>query len=91
MKVLGHEITDEQIAAGLAVMSGHFRLITVVGSLVRAGVPADGYVANRAANRLLQRERKAGRIEVAGPGVWTRGVSTPPETKAAIAKWEERK
>jgi hypothetical protein len=64
MKVYGTEITDEQIAAALAAMRGTFTMHTVTVALIRAGARSDGPVAGRAVDRLLQRERKAGRIKV---------------------------
>jgi hypothetical protein len=69
MRVLGTEITDEQIAAGVAAMRGHFRMADVFGALQRAGVKGTG-VADRAADRLLQRERKAGRIRAVNNRLW---------------------
>ena len=62
MKVYGFQISDEQLADGVGAMSGIFRLHAVQHALVQAGVP-QGAVASRAADRLLQRERKAGRVQ----------------------------
>ena len=70
MKVHGVEITDEQIAAGLAAMSGEFRFSDVQAALIRAGVAYDGDVSMRAADRLLQRERKADRITAVSSKLW---------------------
>ncbi|AXK44070.1 hypothetical protein [Erythrobacter aureus] len=67
MKTAGFELSDEQINAGLAAMTGTFRLFDVERALYRAGVPDEfegkRYVASRSADKLLQRERKAGRIQ----------------------------
>jgi hypothetical protein len=71
MKVYGVEITEEQIAAGIAAMAGDFTILKVQIALQRAGVPRDGAVASRAADRLLQRERKAGRIVAVNNRNWT--------------------
>lgn len=64
-------VTAEQVAAALAAMQGEFTKNDVAAALIRAGVPPlyepnrrnSGYfVADRAADRLLQKERKAGRV-----------------------------
>lgn len=65
MKTYGVEITAEQLAAGRAAMTGTFRMHDVTAALARAGVPArPDYLAGRTADKLLQRERRAGRIKV---------------------------
>lgn len=64
MKVYGVEITAEQEAAAMAAMRGTFTMHSVIVALVCAGVTNDGAVAGRAVDRLLQRERKAGRVKV---------------------------
>ena len=69
MKVHGTEITAEQIAAGDAAMTGDFKLSDVRGALLRAGV-GHGAVADRAADRLLQKARKAGRIRAVNNRNW---------------------
>ncbi len=70
MNVLGTVISEQQIAAGNAAMVGQFRLSDVVHALTRAGVPHDNYVAGRAADRLLQKARKAGRISAVTNKLW---------------------
>ena len=64
MFVLGVEITPQQIAAGNAAMVARFRAHDVVRALVGAGVVASGYVANRTADRLMQKARKEGLVRV---------------------------
>ena len=61
MKSYGIEITEEQVAAGLAVMARPFKAMELEGALRRAGVPEEAN-PSRVADKLLQRERKAGRI-----------------------------
>ena len=67
MKVLGEEITEIQIESGLNAMTGKFTLTCIAGVLHRAGVTN----SERTADRLLSREKKAGRIVFAG-GFWTK-------------------
>lgn len=61
MKVYGTEISAAQISCALAAMSGTFTMKDVERALIHAGVPEPD-CSTRAADRLLQRERKAGRI-----------------------------
>lgn len=57
-------ITPEQIAAATARMaSGPFVLLNITRSLIDAGVPEANGVAYRAADRLIQAQRKAGLVE----------------------------
>ena len=80
MNVYGIKITKEQIHAGLLAIRGEFASNDIERALADAGVPRsikntyapyiDNQVLHRAADRLLQRERKKGRIAFAG-GVWT--------------------
>jgi hypothetical protein len=70
MKVRGYELTDEQITAGVAAMRDTFVMMDIVGALSRAGVPTAHWIANRAADRLLQNERKAGRIYAVNNKNW---------------------
>jgi hypothetical protein len=72
MTVDGHEIAACQIQAGLSAIGGRFTLHTIKSALVRAGVPIGA--AERVADRLLQRERRAGRIRYSGGvgGYWSR-------------------
>jgi hypothetical protein len=60
-------VTDEQLAAGVAAMKGEFRMSDVRSALFRAGVTE---CHDRAADRLLQRERKAGRIIAVNNKLW---------------------
>ena len=68
MRVKGREIPQPVLDAGLRAMRGEFTSATVQMAIVRtAGKefdwgPAEDWVLDRTANRLLQRERKAGRI-----------------------------
>lgn len=84
MKVQGIEITTEQISAGLAVMTKKvFTKNDVLAALCKAGVPYSvpngsrhpTIVGERAADSLLQRERRAGRIKAVTNRTWT-AVST---------------
>jgi hypothetical protein len=72
MKVYGEQISDEQISAALAAMVGEFRMTDVLGAIRRAGVSDTPGVAERAVDRLLQRERKAGRIRAVNNRLWER-------------------
>lgn len=57
-------ITPEQIAAAKARMAkGPFVLLNITRSLIDAGVPEENGVAYRAADRLIQVQRKAGLVE----------------------------
>jgi hypothetical protein len=66
VKVCGETITLEQIEAGLAAMRGRFNAWHVRGSLSHAGVVN----TDRAADRLMQAERKAGRIRAVDNRNW---------------------
>ena len=78
MKIEGVEITQEQIDAALIVM-GHkdgglflpFTCDDVERALIRAGVPGPIKVgpSYRATDRILQRERNAGRIKWMGGSI----------------------
>lgn len=68
MRVHGVEITREQIEAGMAAMVGQFRAHDVRVAMSRAGVKE----TDRAADRLMQFERKAGRIRAVNNKVWER-------------------
>jgi hypothetical protein len=69
MKSYGYEISDAIIVAGLTAMKGQFTALNVEGALCRAGCP-DGAIPSRVADKLLQRERKAGRIKFEN-GKWS--------------------
>ena len=62
MKTYGRVITDAQIQAGLERMQGIFRASDITWALIMAGVQQNKFVADRSADKLLQRERRAGRI-----------------------------
>ncbi len=63
MNVHGVEITEEQIEkARQRMMEGPFTALQIIVVLERAGVPGNGDVAMRAADRLVQKNRKAGKI-----------------------------
>lgn len=66
MKVYDIEITERQITAGLAAMRGDFTCKDVEAALREAGA---AYVM-RTADRLLQKERKAGRIVAVSSKLW---------------------
>lgn len=74
MIVHGISVCDAQLGAALDRMkAGAFTLGDLVDCLVSAGVPLKSHVgflardvAGRAADRLIQRERKAGRIVLDG-------------------------
>lgn len=76
MRVLGHTITDEQIAAGLAAMKGRFRAHDVRRAMAKAGVKE----TDRAADRLMQSERKAGRIRAVNNKLWEAAALEPRPT-----------
>ena len=64
MVVNGVAITPEQIEAGKARMTqGPFTYLEIQRALMNAGVPEADSVAYRAADRLMQLQRKAGLIE----------------------------
>lgn len=71
MIVYDEQISEEQIEAALAVMVGKFPMADVVEAFVFAGV-SEGNVSGRAADRLLQKERRAGRIVYGKDGLWER-------------------
>lgn len=70
MRVYGVEVTEDQLCAGVAAMNGEFRMSDVLKALTAAGVPYPHGVAGRATDRLLQRERKAGRIVAVNNKLW---------------------
>ena len=71
MRVEGYEVTPEQISAALAFMDRMdgpmhlpFTRNDLFEHLTQVGVPCVGYtVAYRVADRIIQKERKAGHIE----------------------------
>ena len=64
MIVHGFEVTPEIERACLAAMVGKFRAMDIEMAASNAGAPCD--VVMRIADRLIQRERKAGRIKRVG-------------------------
>lgn len=67
MKVHGIEISEGQIAAMLQAMGTRFRLADVISAAEAAGVQK-GEIAMRAADRLVQKQRKAGKIRIIDSG-----------------------
>ncbi|MGL5001974.1 MAG: hypothetical protein ACRDAM_03460 [Casimicrobium sp.] len=82
MKVYGVEITEEQQAAAISAMKiSPFSARTVTLVLIKSGVPETtknprysyslDWCANRAADRLIRQQKKAGNIErVPGKNQW---------------------
>lgn len=72
MIVNGVEITEKQIEAGKARMmtGGAFTFFDIQCALRNAGVPDENSVAYRAADRLVQKQRKAGLVKFEKK-VWT--------------------
>lgn len=67
MRVNGTDITEDQQAAGTARMTGTFRARDITNALCHAGVPNAGkqlWTADSAADRLIQKARKAGMITI---------------------------
>ncbi|MCO3748725.1 hypothetical protein FA132_25735 [Pseudomonas aeruginosa] len=67
MIIHGYAITAEQEHAALARMTSTFQFADIERTLIDAGVPAllrvgfsNKHIAGRAADRLIQRERKGG-------------------------------
>ena len=71
MKVKDVEISEAQVEAMRGAMSAKFRASDIVSAAELAGVPT-GEVSMRAADRLIQAERKRGRIRVTTPPFWAR-------------------
>jgi hypothetical protein len=69
MKSYGYEISDAIIVAGLTAMKGQFTALNVEDALCRAGCPEEP-IPSRVADKLLQRECKAGRIKFEN-GKWS--------------------
>jgi hypothetical protein len=74
--VQGVPITAAQRDAGIAAMMGQFKASDVRRALRLAGVPdrteAYSYLIERVADRLMQAERKAGRIRAINNKTWER-------------------
>lgn len=67
MRVKGVEITEAQIEAIMASMCKRFRASDVIAAAEAAGVEK-GEIAMRAADRLIQKQRKANRIRIIASG-----------------------
>lgn len=67
MRVKGVEVTEAQIQIILSAMQKRFRAADVVAAAEAAGV-AKGEVAMRAADRLIQKQRKAKQIRIVDSG-----------------------
>lgn len=94
MTVIGVTITERQLRAGLSAMNDTplFTHGDVRNRLARAGVPVcakrpggmftydTDNPASRCADRLLQAEKKAGRVRFIGNGYWER-LAQPPATQ----------
>lgn len=82
MIVYGVAIEQSWIDAGRRRMDGRFESSNIVAAMEKAGMSARAFTTHpksywfgqEVANRLLQKERKAGRIKHIGGGVWE---STP--------------
>jgi hypothetical protein len=74
MNVKGVEITAEQVAAMSAAMTEQFRSADIIAAAEEAGVPK-GEIAMRAADRIVQQQRKAGKIQIVKSGPYWALVS----------------
>lgn len=77
MIIHGNTITEEQERAALARMTSSFLFSDIEKALIAAGVPemqrvgvSNKHIAGRAADRLIQRERKEGRIKLGPKAQW---------------------
>lgn len=77
MIIHGNTITEEQERAALARMSSAFVFSDIEKAFIEAGVPelqrvgvSNKHIAGRAADRLIQRERKAGNIQLGAKSQW---------------------
>ena len=74
--VKGVGISAEARDAGVTAMQGRFTKNDVRNALVQAGVPysieGEPWLADRAADRLCQAERRAGRIRAVTNRLWER-------------------
>ena len=71
MKSYGVEVPEIAINAGLSAMVGNFTALDVECAIRRTKTCPDQAVPNRIADKLLQRERRAGRIAFAN-GKWSK-------------------
>lgn len=67
MQIKGVDITEAQSQAILASMQTRFRASDVIAAAEAAGVEK-GEIAMRAADRLIQKQRKAKKIRLVGSG-----------------------
>lgn len=67
MQIKGVEITEAQVEAILASMQKRFRASDVIAAAEAVGVEK-GEIAMRAADRLIQKQRKAKTIRLVGSG-----------------------
>lgn len=72
MKIQGVEISEAQEAGALTFMrsGAMFKAADVESAFIRLGVQNVDGVPMRAADRLIQRERKAGRIKLVKTAWW---------------------
>lgn len=76
MKVNDVEITEAQIQAMLAAMNERFRAADIIAAAEAAGVKK-GTISNRAADRIIQKQRKARAIRLLDSGpYWTNQIDT---------------
>lgn len=74
MKVCGHEVSEQHHAAAIERMQrGEFKAADIAQAMCDAGLPkhvtANGfvcYLSNRVADRIIQQQKKLGRIELLG-------------------------
>jgi hypothetical protein len=69
MKSYGFEVPQAAIDAALSAMTGDFVALDIEQALSKAGCNPNA-IPSRVADKLLQRERRAGRIKFGG-GKWT--------------------
>lgn len=70
--VQGTTVTEEQQRAARAAMIGEFTAADVRHALAMAGIRSTGtdYLNERVADRIMQKERRAGRIEAVTNKLW---------------------
>ena len=70
MVVYGHKISDSVIEACFRQLPGRLTSWQISLTLVKLGVPRERYRPEEAANRLLQRWRKEGRVAYSAKLGW---------------------
>jgi hypothetical protein len=71
MKVGGFKVSEAQIkAAELRMQAGMFSQGMIARALETAGVPSEGFIHSKAADRMIELRRKDGRIKRQGSGEW---------------------